>query len=119
MKMPVYTKKNRVKHKICQEPGCAKEFWGHPIAKYCELHRDIKLRVKPEKIVIQANEVNLEINHENKEPKEEQVVCSLDGCNALYNIMLFPKQTIYPKFCPEHRNEFKRSTFMKNMTKVS
>ena len=46
MQLPKYKKKKRIKLKICQEPGCAREFWGHPIAKYCELHRDIKQRAK-------------------------------------------------------------------------
>ena len=42
MQLPKYKKKKRIKLKVCQEPGCGREFWGHPIAKYCELHRDIK-----------------------------------------------------------------------------
>ena len=44
MQLPKYKKKKRIKLKICQGPGCGREFWGHPIAKYCELHRDIKQR---------------------------------------------------------------------------
>ena len=42
--------KKRIKLKVCQEPGCGKEFWGHPIAKYCDDHRDIKQRQKQKKI---------------------------------------------------------------------
>ena len=49
MQLPKYKKKKRIKLKICQEPGCGREFWGHPIAKYCELHRDIKQRQKQKK----------------------------------------------------------------------
>ena len=46
MQLPKYKKKKRIKLKVCQEPGCGREFWGHPIAKYCELHRDIKQRAE-------------------------------------------------------------------------
>ena len=33
MQLPKYKKKKRIKLKVCQEPGCGREFWGHPIAK--------------------------------------------------------------------------------------
>ena len=49
MQLPRYKRKKRIKLKICQEPGCGKQFWGHPIAKYCPEHRDIKNRQKPKK----------------------------------------------------------------------
>lgn len=116
MKMPTYKKKKRVKFKQCKEPGCGKDFWGHPIAKYCEEHRDIKMRVKPIKDVVAPGDVNLLIEHCNKEPVEQAVQCSLEGCDTSYVIMLFPKQFIYPKYCPEHRNEFKREMALKNTT---
>ena len=49
MQLPKYKKKKRIKLKVCQEPGCGGEFWGHPIAKYCDDHRDIKQRQKQKK----------------------------------------------------------------------
>ena len=117
MKMPAYKKKKRVKFKICQEPGCGKEFWGHPIAKYCEIHRDIKMRSKPVKEIVTPGDVNLIIEHDHKEPVKEIVTCSLEECNKQYSITLFPKQFIYPKYCTEHRNEFKREVYLKNLVK--
>ena len=59
MQLPKYKKKKRIKLKICQEPGCGREFWGHPIAKYCELHRDIKLRQKQKKNVESIESKNI------------------------------------------------------------
>ena len=118
MKMPVYRKKKRVKFKVCLEPGCGKDFWGHPIAKYCEEHRDIKCRVKPIKESISTEDLNLVLSYNNEEPEDKILQCSLDGCNTPYSVHLIPKQTIYPRYCQEHRNEFKRNLFIKNLTKV-
>ena len=59
MQLPKYKKKKRIKLKVCQEPGCGREFWGHPIAKYCELHRDIKQRQKQKKDVDNIESKNI------------------------------------------------------------
>ena len=40
MQLPKYKKKKRIKLKVCQEPGCGREFWGHPIAKYCRNNKN-------------------------------------------------------------------------------
>jgi hypothetical protein len=116
MKMPKYKKTRRVKFKKCAEPGCGKDFWGHPIAKYCEKHRDIKMRVKPVKDVIAPGDINLIIEHDNKQTVKKELCCSLDGCSNVYEVILFPKQFIYPKYCPEHRNQFKRKTFIESLS---
>ena len=66
MQLPVYKKKLKEKLKICQEPGCGKEFWGHPIAKYCEFHRDIthrKRKRKPNVFKASVGEDNLVFDH--------------------------------------------------------
>ena len=63
MQLPKYKKKKRIKLKVCQEPGCGREFWGHPIAKYCELHRDIKQRQKQKKDVENIESKNIIFRH--------------------------------------------------------
>lgn len=118
MKMPTYKKQKRVKFKYCLEPGCGVGFWGHPIAKYCEAHRDIKNRVKPEKEVVLVEDLNLVLDVSSEEPETRTLVCCLDGCNSPYSIYITPRQTIYPKFCEEHRNEFKRNLFIKQRDKM-
>jgi hypothetical protein len=30
------------------------------------------------------------------------------GCDHQFEVRLYPRQFIYPKYCPEHRNEYKR-----------
>ena len=111
MQIPKKKPNDKLKKKICKEPGCGLEFWRHPIAKYCETHRDIKARVKIIKDRPSLDDLNLVINHENKEPVSHIFNCSLEGCCEPYEVVLFPKQEVYPKFCETHRNEFKRKEF--------
>jgi len=34
--------------------------------------------------------------------------CALEGCDNQFEIKIYPRQYIYPKYCTEHRNEYKR-----------
>jgi len=34
--------------------------------------------------------------------------CLLDGCARAFEITLIPNQVLYPKFCEDHRSEFRR-----------
>jgi len=34
--------------------------------------------------------------------------CALEGCDHQFEVKIYPRQFIYPKYCPEHRNEYKR-----------
>ena len=43
--------------------------------------------------------------------------CCLEGCDEKFTIKVFPKQTVYPRFCMEHRNDFKRENFLRIMAK--
>ena len=117
MQLPKYKKKKRIKLKICQEPGCGREFWGHPIAKYCELHRDIKLRQKQKKNVESIESKNIIFRHNYTEAMDLTFKCCLEGCDELFTIKVYPKQTVYPRFCLEHRNDFKRENFIRVMQK--
>mgnify|MGYP006333892877 FL=1 len=118
MQLPKYKKKKRIKLKICQEPGCGREFWGHPIAKYCELHRDIKLRQKQKKNVESIESKNIIFRHNYTESMDLTFKCCLEGCNELFTIRVFPKQYIYPRFCEEHRNDFKRANYLRIISKL-
>ncbi len=111
MQLPKYKKKKRVKLKVCQEPGCGKEFWGHPISKYCELHRDIKHRQKRKKFFEAVDVKNMIFKHNYTEVMDVEFNCQLPGCTTKYFVKVFPKQYIYPKYCLEHRNEFRRREF--------
>ncbi len=114
MQLPKYKKKKRIKLKVCQYPQCGREFWGHPIAKYCELHRDIKNRAKYQKKEFERVDVkNMVFKHNYMEVLELEFLCSLDGCDKNYRIRVFPKQYVYPRFCDEHRNDFRRNNFVR------
>lgn len=111
MQLPKYKKKKRIKLKICQY--CGKEFWGHPIAKYCELHRDVKQREKTKKSPEPGDSNNRTYMHDCIEVSEETWTCELEGCGKTYVVKIFPKQFVYPRFCDEHRNEFKRRNYVR------
>ena len=117
MQLPKYKKKKRIKLKVCQEPGCGREFWGHPIAKYCELHRDIKQRQKQKKDIENIESKNIIFRHNYAEAMDLEFKCCLEGCNNTFTIRIFPKQYVYPRFCMEHRNDFKRANFLRIMQK--
>jgi hypothetical protein len=111
MQLPKYKKKKRIKLKVCQEPGCGREFWGHPIAKYCDLHRDIKQRAKHKKEFESVEVKNMVFKHNYTEVLDLDFICCLEGCDQRYVVKVFPKQFVYPRYCVEHRNDFRRSNF--------
>jgi len=111
VQLPKYKKKKRIKLKICQY--CGKEFWGHPIAKYCELHRDVKQREKTKKPTEPLDANNRIFEHEYLEVVEQEFMCELDGCGKTFMVKVFPKQFVYPRYCEEHRNEFKRRNWLR------
>ena len=111
MQLPRYKKKNRVKLKICQESGCGKEFLGHPIAKYCDLHRNIKKRKHKIKILENPNIKNQIFQNNYYYPTDVEFLCALQGCKNRFKIKAYSKQEVYPKYCEEHRSEFKREQF--------
>lgn len=112
VQLPKYKKKKRIKLKICQY--CGKEFWGHPIAKYCELHRDVKQREKTKKPTEPLDANNRVFEHEYLEVVEQEFTCELDGCGKTFMVKVFPKQFVYPRYCDEHRNEFKRRNWIRS-----
>ncbi len=117
MQLPKYKKKKRIKLKICQEPGCGREFWGHPIAKYCELHRDIKQRAKHKKEFESVDVKNMVFKHNYTEVLDLEFCCCLDGCDNKYIVKVFPKQFVYPRYCLENRNDFRRANFIRRQTR--
>lgn len=113
MQLPQYKKKTKVKLKVCQEPGCGKEFWGHPITKYCELHRDMRMRKRKRRVYEDVDVKNQVFKHNFNETTQVEFTCHLEGCEKKFIINVLPKQTVYPKYCEEHRNDFKRELFLR------
>jgi len=116
MQLPKYSPASmgrRLKTKYCQEPGCGKEYIGHPISKYCEIHRNIKTRKRKRRTYEDVAVKNQTFVHKFTEVTNVEFVCQLPGCNRHFTVKTYPKQTTYPKFCEEHRSEFKRINFMR------
>jgi len=118
MQLPKYKKKKRVKLKVCQEPGCGKEFIGHPIAKYCPKHQDIRNRTRKVKVFEAVDVKNFVFEHDFADVTEIQRNCEALGCDATYSIKIFPKQKVYPKFCEDCRNDFRREFKAANFNKL-
>lgn len=105
--------RKRLKLKKCLE--CGIEFKGHIISKYCDKHRKEINRIKIVKKILKKEDTNIVIKHEKHEITKMVLNCAL--CHNEYEIELIPQQYIYPKFCNEHRNEYKRKIFIKNNKK--
>jgi hypothetical protein len=118
MQLPKYQKKKREKLKTCQEPGCGAEFIGHPIAKYCELHRNIKDRTPVLRQYDPVDKDNFVFEHGFTQVTEIERICAHEDCGKSYRIQIFPKQKVYPKYCEEHRNNFKRKNYPKKINKI-
>jgi len=108
MLLPRYKNRNRLIVMVCQE--CHHEYLGHPISKYCPKHREIKNR-KPKK-KIKQKEMNRIVKTNAFDVIERAFKCGLRGCKNIFLIKIYPRQTLYPKFCPEHRTEYRRKYFL-------
>ncbi len=111
--------KKKKKRKLnCKEPGCEQVFFGYPNAKYCVEHKDIKNRAvgqipKP-KIILEDE--HFVFPHEVETPTIIEKQCFCTGCYNSYRIEIYPGQKIYPKYCEDHRNKFKRKYFLERKT---
>ena len=109
--------------KKCQFQGCDEKFEGIGAAKYCQEHRkpmyrkyitmhkreqenkDIREVDKPEKS-------NAIIHHNHTQATEEVRTCP---CGKQFKVTLFPNIDVYPKFCPEHTNPYKRERLLQSL----
>ena len=82
------------------------------------MHRDIKQRQKQKKDVDNIESKNIIFRHNYTESMDLTFKCCLEGCNESFVIRVFPKQYIYPRFCEEHRNDFRRANFLRLTSKL-
>lgn len=115
--------------RVCQFEGCKKEYdavvSGHNPSKYCNEHRKSKYRAiidkdKPKVVKVKSDvkdsNVNQIIKHTYKQPIVVIGECQLEGCHSQFEILIVPNTYTYPRFCCEHRNEFKRERFLHGKT---
>jgi hypothetical protein len=114
MQIPKKARPQQMIEKKCSIDGCGVLFKGGPSSKYCIVHRDPKTRVKEKiapELVTLKNQV---VQHEYTNVETVIQTCALEGCKEKFEVKIFPKQYIYPKYCPEHRNEHKRKSHLAN-----
>lgn len=51
--------------------------------------------------------------HNYNESVERTCECRLMGCPQTFGITLIPNQVLYPKYCPDHRSEYRRLNFLR------
>lgn len=114
----------KIKLKQCQFPGCEVHFQGRGLEKYCQEHRKKeyykqlyhdKYKEKNKESTLEIRKLNQIIKHKNCDCFTIRSICALEGCYKEFKILVEPGNFIYPKFCEEHRNEFKRKMFLERM----
>lgn len=118
MQIPKGRRKPKLKEKKCAHPGCENTFYGIHAAKYCVEHRDPASRPKEKPVMEDVSVNNRVIEHSYTVVQEITVPCALEGCENQFEIKVYPKQFVYPKYCPEHRNEHKRKKHIEMLNKA-
>ena len=120
------THREKLQHKRCQFPGCKDVFMGTGKSKYCDEHRKRKYRkiidadkVARQKADEETKNPNQTIQHKYTDSTIVRMTCSLDGCDEQFDIKVLPQTYVYPKYCPNHRNEFKRQLFINAREKAN
>ncbi|MDR0331459.1 MAG: hypothetical protein LBH93_07115 [Chitinispirillales bacterium] len=108
MQLPKSRRRQKLREKKCQYPGCGKIFYGIHISKYCTEHRQDRYRIRKRSKPENVNIKNQTIQHPYTEVTMTAMHCKLVGCDHQFEVKLYPRQFVYPKYCPEHRNEYKR-----------
>jgi hypothetical protein len=115
----------RFKPKKCAFPECKVEFFGTGRAKYCLEHRQKKYRKiidadkdTAAKELIKLRNPNQTIMHDYVSPELVQMKCALDGCENSFNISILPRVYVYPRYCGDHRNAYKRSIYLQNRNQM-
>ena len=111
--------KEVLKKKLCAFPGCKVEEKMTGRGKFCKEHRKKKYRKIIDADVIVSRKAeedalnpNQTIVHKFTDPVKMVLTCDLGGCNEEFTITIQPKTSVYPKYCKEHRNPFKREMFL-------
>jgi hypothetical protein len=106
------------KNKLCVI--CGKEFFGHAVRKYCDIHLDqkngdrVKLRTEYRKKLLSIHENSNQVNNfKNKDVLKIKASCKLNGCGNIFELLVFPRQEVFPKYCEDHRSEYRRRNFLR------
>jgi hypothetical protein len=110
------------KDKPCQYPDCGKIFNGIGASKYCLEHRKPeyrkvlnKLRAKEKKETINPARPELSnviITHTHIVATKDTRTCP---CGKEFEITLYPGVPLYPEFCEDHRNPYRRNRLLESL----
>ncbi len=112
-----------MKEKICKFPGCKEHFMGVGAAKYCDEHRKPVYR----KVInmIRRDEDEYEMTEVEKGEKSNQIIKHTETiatdttrtcpCGKEFHVKLYPNIDVYPKFCEEHRNPYRRELLLERL----
>ncbi len=114
MILPKNKRYQKKKEKTCQYEGCGTIFFGIAVTKYCEKHRQDKYRIRKKPKLRPIHEENQLVHHSYTKATEIDCTCGLEGCSSNFSVTILPRQEVYPKYCIEHRNEFRRKQFLKS-----
>ncbi len=103
--------RQKLKEKHCEYPDCNKIFFGIKVAKYCDEHKKPEYRVRNYESVNNVGPENQVIKHSFCETVDTVQVC--ECCGDQFPVKIFPRVTVYPRYCPEHRTEHRRKQFAK------
>ena len=111
------------KMKMCRFPDCKEKFMGVGAAKYCDEPRKPFYR----KVInlIRREDEKREITEVEKGEKSNQIIKHTETiattqirtcpCGQEFEIKLFPNIEVYPKYCDEHRNPFRRELLLERL----
>jgi len=99
---PKYVKK-KIKLMKCTYEGCENTFMAYPHARFCDFHKDISTRPKEKKV-----EENTMFIFKGNFKEKVLIERGCDCCGHPYRIEVYPGREDYPRFCEEHRSEYKR-----------
>jgi hypothetical protein len=69
---------------------------------------------KPESALIErVTRNNQIILHNYRKSSARDCGCQLLGCGQTFALTLIPNQVLYPKYCEDHRSEFRRAHFLR------
>jgi hypothetical protein len=69
---------------------------------------------KPDSLLIErVTRNNQIILHNYKKTTGQSCDCQLLGCRQSFELALIPNQVLYPKYCEDHRSEFRRANFLR------
>lgn len=74
-----------------------------------------EMRKPQSNLIDRVTQHNQIILHNYSQGVERQVDCQLIGCRHSFALSLIPNQVLYPKYCEEHRSEFRRQNFLRKI----